>query len=46
MGRIGKEVAKRAKAFDMIVRGFDLHWDEGFAQACNVCALHDDRRVR
>lgn len=36
MGRIGKEVAKRAKAFDMIVRGFDLHWDEGFAQACNV----------
>lgn len=36
MGRIGKEVAKRARAFDMNVRGFDLYWDEGFAKACTV----------
>lgn len=44
MGRIGKEVAKRARAFDMVVRGFDLYWDEGFAQACNVdrCTTADD----
>jgi D-3-phosphoglycerate dehydrogenase len=36
MGRIGKEVAKRARAFDMTVRGYDVYWDEGFAKACTV----------
>ncbi len=36
MGRIGKEVAKRAVAFDMKIRGFDLYWDESFAKACNA----------
>jgi D-3-phosphoglycerate dehydrogenase len=36
MGRIGKEVAKRARAFEMNVKGYDLYWDEGFAKACTV----------
>src|SRR3954454_12922058 len=44
MGRIGKEVAKRARAFDMIVKGYDLYWDEGFAKACSVerCTTAED----
>jgi D-3-phosphoglycerate dehydrogenase len=36
VGRIGKEVIKRALAFDMRPRGFDIYWDEGFAKACNL----------
>ncbi|MEM6334415.1 MAG: phosphoglycerate dehydrogenase [Planctomycetota bacterium] len=31
MGRIGKEVVKRAVAFDMKPIGFDLYWDDAFA---------------
>src|SRR5262245_34065284 len=44
MGRIGKEVAKRARAFDMNVKGYDVYWDEGFAQACSVerCTTLED----
>jgi D-3-phosphoglycerate dehydrogenase len=44
MGRIGKEVAKRARAFEMIVRGYDVYWDEGFAKACTVerCTTLED----
>jgi D-3-phosphoglycerate dehydrogenase / 2-oxoglutarate reductase len=44
MGRIGKEVAKRARAFEMNVRGFDLYWDEHFAKACSVdrCTTAED----
>jgi D-3-phosphoglycerate dehydrogenase / 2-oxoglutarate reductase len=30
LGRIGKEVAKRALAFDMHVLAHDVHWDEAF----------------
>lgn len=36
LGRIGKEVAKRALAFDMKVCAFDLYWDEPFAKQWNV----------
>jgi len=36
LGRIGKEVAKRAKAFDMNVCGFDLYWDDAFAKQAGV----------
>jgi D-3-phosphoglycerate dehydrogenase / 2-oxoglutarate reductase len=44
MGRIGKEVAKRARAFEMNVKGYDLYWDEGFAKACTVdrCTTAED----
>jgi D-3-phosphoglycerate dehydrogenase len=44
IGRIGKEVAKRARAFEMNVKGYDLYWDEGFAQACSVerCTTLED----
>jgi D-3-phosphoglycerate dehydrogenase len=31
LGRIGKEVAKRGRAFDMQVIAFDHYWDEPFA---------------
>ncbi|RPH42959.1 MAG: 3-phosphoglycerate dehydrogenase [Planctomycetota bacterium] len=36
LGRIGKEVAKRAKAFDMNVVAFDVYWDEAFAKQYGV----------
>ena len=32
LGRLGKEVAKRAVAFEMKVCAFDLYWDEAFAK--------------
>jgi D-3-phosphoglycerate dehydrogenase len=36
MGRIGKEVIKRAAAFDMSAIAYDLYWDDAFAQQYNV----------
>lgn len=44
LGRIGKEVATRAKAFGMPVIAFDPYWDEEFAAKHDVrrCATMDD----
>lgn len=36
LGRIGKEVVKRAKAFEMNVVGLDLYWPEEFAKQYSV----------
>jgi D-3-phosphoglycerate dehydrogenase len=36
VGRIGKEVIKRAAAFEMKSVGFDLYWDEAFASQYHV----------
>jgi len=36
MGRIGKEVIKRARAFDMKSVGYDVYWDENFAKEYDV----------
>ncbi|MGK2925508.1 MAG: phosphoglycerate dehydrogenase [Lysobacterales bacterium] len=44
LGRIGKEVAIRAKAFGMVVQAFDINWDEPFAAAHGVarCPATED----
>ena len=44
LGRIGKEVAKRANAFGMKLLAYDVFWDAPFADAQNVqrCVKLDD----
>ena len=37
LGRIGKEVAVRAKAFGMGVLGFDVYWEDNFANKHGIC---------
>ena len=39
MGRVGKEVIKRAVAFGMHPVAFDFHWDEEFAKQYDVRSL-------
>ena len=41
MGRIGKEVAKRASAFGMHPVGFDVYWDEVFASEHGIERAED-----
>jgi len=36
LGRIGKEVARRAAAFDMQLVGYDPQWDDAFARTHSV----------
>jgi D-3-phosphoglycerate dehydrogenase / 2-oxoglutarate reductase len=36
LGRIGKEVVKRARGFDMPAHGFDIYWPEDFAAEYGV----------
>lgn len=36
LGRIGREVALRAKAFDMEVVGYDLYWPKEFAEEHSI----------
>lgn len=41
LGRIGKEVVIRAKAFGMDVIGYDVWWDEEFTKTHEVERAHD-----
>ncbi|HEY1684732.1 MAG TPA: phosphoglycerate dehydrogenase [Tepidisphaeraceae bacterium] len=46
LGRIGQEVVKRARAFDMNVRSASHnHWDEGFAQKYQIQRCKDNEEA-
>lgn len=39
LGRIGREVAKRAHAFGMPLVGYDVYWPEGFAKTYGITQM-------
>jgi D-3-phosphoglycerate dehydrogenase len=40
LGKIGKEVVKRAAAFGMKIMAFDKYWDDAFASTYNIERAH------